>query len=101
RCPVCSRTPDGVESSTGEDVAILEPCGHEIPNAQFVDLYGKSDADPFVLADMESKRRIMTEIVDLIDSMDAQLESEFGTGSSDRADESEKILRLLAAPFSG
>jgi hypothetical protein len=58
--------------------------------------------DPaYVLADIESKRRIMTEIVEQIDGMDAQLECEFGTGSSDRADESEKLLHLLAAPFSG
>jgi hypothetical protein len=54
----------------------------------------------WVLADIESKRRIMVEIVEQIDGMDALIEGEFGTGG-DRVDESEKLLRLLAAPFSG
>lgn len=104
-CPVCSGYLDGFESGrVGADEIRLEPCGHEIPNAQFLDLYGKSDPDPFVLADIESKRRILNEVVDEATSLDMSVDGDRRVGPRDTVTEpylGDVLLRILAAPFSG
>lgn len=57
--------------------------------------------DPaWALADVAAKQRILDEIVPLIDQLDAQIESEWGSGISVPTGESGKLLRLLALPYS-
>lgn len=86
-CPGCGQVPGGFESGrVGTDETRLEPCGHEIPNTQFVDLYAKSSPDPFVLADLESKRRL--------------IDPDEWAGGPETEDAYEHVCRVLAAPFS-
>lgn len=56
-------------------------------------------APPEVLVDIESKRRILGEVVPEMNQMDDQLEAEFGTPSNPEPYESERLLRLLALPY--
>jgi hypothetical protein len=56
--------------------------------------------DPaYVLADIAAKRRILAEVVELIDSLDARIESEWGSGAYRPTGESDLLLQLLALPF--
>lgn len=92
-CPVCADRPGGFQSGrVGSDEVRLEPCGHEIPNAEFVDLYAESSPDEFVLVDIESKRRIVELHGDQHECTDTRA-SEFPYIGCE-------TLRLLAAPFS-
>lgn len=104
-CPACSDRPDGFESGrVGVDEIRLDPCGHAIPNDQFVELYAESNPDPFVLADIESKRRILNEVVDEATSLDMSVDNDRRVGPRDEVAEpylGDMLLRLLAAPFSG
>lgn len=59
-CPNCGRPVGGYSTSIGRGDVILDPCGCVIPHAQFVELWGESAADSFVLADIASKRRILS-----------------------------------------
>ncbi len=52
-----------------------------------------------ILREVASKRRILAEVVKQIDDMDAQIESEWGSGSSHPTGESDLLLKLLAAPY--
>jgi hypothetical protein len=67
---------------------------------QFVHILGHDPA--YVLADIASKRRIVAEIVDEANSLDAQVDQEFGTGSRDEATKpylGDQLARLLALPY--
>ena len=57
--------------------------------------------DPaWVLADIAIKRRILAEVVEQIDDMDARIEGEWGSGSHTTG-ESDLLLSLLALPYAG
>jgi hypothetical protein len=103
-CPVCSDRPEGFESGrVGVDEIRLDPCGHAIPNDQFVELYAESNPDLFVLADIESKRRILNKVVDEATSLDMSVDNDRRVGPRDEVAGpylGDKLLRLLAAPFS-
>lgn len=49
-----------------------------------------------VLRDVAAKRRIIDEIVPVIDELDALLESERGSGAYKTSGESDRLLKLLA-----
>lgn len=104
RCPACDHPVEETIYTSGEDHVRFEPCGHTMPNVEYVERFGKSDADPFVLADIASKRRILDEVVDEATSLDMSVDNDRRVGPRDEAAEpyiGEILLRLLAAPFSG
>lgn len=93
RCPTCGKPVHEFTTSTTSGREVEFPCGHEMPTEDFVREYGESSPDPFVLADLESKRRI------------AELHGDQHECTDTRASEYPYVgcetARLLAAPFSG
>lgn len=72
----------------------IESSGHRI--APHV-----AEHDPArVLREIEAKRRILAEIVPRMNEMDDQIDAEFGSPSVPIEYESEKLLCLLALPYS-
>jgi hypothetical protein len=52
-----------------------------------------------LIADCQAKRRIVEEIVPAIDSMDDQIEGEWGHGGAGPHEDSRRLLSLLALPY--
>jgi acetylornithine deacetylase/succinyl-diaminopimelate desuccinylase-like protein len=52
------------------------------------------------LREVEAKRRILDEIVPLIDQLDAKIEEEWGNGPYPTG-ESDRLVKLLAMPYAG
>jgi hypothetical protein len=53
-----------------------------------------------VLREVEAKRRLLDEVKQLIDTLDAKIESEWGDGHDGPTGESDLLLKLLALPYS-
>lgn len=52
-----------------------------------------------VLREVDAKRRILAEVVAMIDDMDRELENEFGHGGRVTTGKSDLLLKLLAVPY--
>lgn len=85
-CPECGRPVADVEVRQSHDDAEVEfaPCGDVMAGDEFFKRYAEDAADPFVLADIDSKRRIM-------DRHSACDDTSFGEPCED--------LRDLALPY--
>lgn len=96
RCPTCGRPVDETIHTSGEDRTRFEPCGHAMLNLEYAERYGKSNADLFVLADIESKREIVKRHSDPHGGDPSCSSLDYPESAEDC-----ETLRLLAAPFSG
>lgn len=66
RCAECAAPVEDIHfrASGGDAEEItLEPCGHTLTHAAYLDRYCESAADPFVLADIDAKRKMLADIL--------------------------------------
>lgn len=96
---------DNREHRAGAHIKVVDPLGYEVTENWEVNsrpwdtLPHIARHDPArVLREVEAKRRILDEIVPLIDQMDAQIESEWGSGLGPTG-ESDRLVKLLALPY--
>ena len=93
-----------VAKKAGEAMGFDDP---SFPDYRTYDGWELEAADAFiahlsparVLREVESKRRILDEVISLIDQLDAQIESEWGSGGYNSTGESDALVKLLALPF--
>lgn len=74
--------------------------GHDYPAEEYWETASEPGADPFVLADLDAKLRILDEVIPAIDAMDDRIDGEWGVGDPSER-ESMNLLRILAQPFAG
>lgn len=102
-CVECERPAESMTHwSSGPPVAKFEPCGHEIADYSQLSRYSEPAGDPFTLADVEAKRRILSLHSDATGhSCSITDETGYELNYAEVAgDEACTTLRLLTLPYS-
>lgn len=87
------------DDPTGNDWVAVGPFGGGLGHGTAAHIVRWDPAR--VLAEVEAKRRILDEVKPQIDSMDGQIESEWGSGVCEPTGESDLLVKLLAQPYAG